>query len=1153
MAKKKGPTNYEIMDYISDLVNSGLYNSIDDAQNHAFKQIDELERHLKTLNDVTRQIKGTYDDLDKLSNRKYDLFNVKDWKEDLNKITDDYQAAQKNLIEMSQRFEAKWKGRTDEDIRRNQNEYLKDNNILLKAQAQNLELTKKLAAQAVEYYRQGYNVFDRFSARVEEVFKGINKGFGEIGTGFNKSIEAVKKWTKPWGDANQAAANYAKSIGLGSKGMQNLLSDTIRFAKDAKIGINFNKDIKEMLKLQQDYANSVGRNISLSDKQREAIAATSAIFGDQKTVEIFSKLENFGIDTNRASDFMTKMMNSAAKKGISLQKYSDNFNANLKMAQNYTFENGVKGVASMAEKATKLKLEMQTVAQFADKVNTVEGAITTGAKLQVLGGPFAQFADPLGMLYESNADAEGLMDRMINMFGNLGRFDKIKGQVDIGWDDRRKIRVASEAIGVNPTEMFEMIHAKGKRNEIANQMRGLGYSKDLQELIQNTATFDENGKAGVSLNGEFIGIDKLGGREQELIALNQNESEDIKEIAKLLRGWDDTMSGFKKQKDITQAGWVEKSGIGKGIMTMTALLGSSNIALNMIVGLLTAQSALNFGMGAFGMLRGGTRVGAGMFQNLRTNKFMKRNGLFGKNLKMTQRYKPNGIGNMTLHGGLTRQNMNKLILGNYAAKGRGLGINNASPVARGIMQRGAFNAGMPAFGAGIPSIAPHMMGGYGMGGYGMGGYGMGDYGMGSASMVRGNAGHMYTSDGLYLGRQTKKGFQTAKGFKLGTQGRIYTNDGTYVGQTLKNGTFKYSKAFGGGANGVAGGLKGMGGLIKGVGGGLLAGAGAMLGGALISGGMQWGASAIDNKRQKLIEEGKIKENSKEDLNRRMGSTALSWGGTAAGIGSLIGSFFGPLGTLIGAGAGALIGAGAGAIKGAIDKKRILEAEKLKEKISRFRNGQVLQGEYDNKTLSRFAKYVETNDSSVLTLEDIDALKQNGYDYNIIVRAKRFAKGTPNMDGKLNGVVSGPSHENGGVTTVSKNGIYEVEGGEAVIPKNVVNTLNRQDGKFMDNLIKGNVTLKPQTLNTNPLTVSSGLSNSPQVNSPSISEIKLSPLDININGSIKIDGGNGHKVDMTSELLKNPEFISNISLLVNRELNKMVNSRYNKENNMFKYI
>ena len=109
---------------------------------------------------------------------------------------------------------------------------------------------------------------------------------------------------------------------------------------------------------------------------------------------------------------------------------------------------------------------MQQIASFADKVNTLEGAVQVGASLQVLGGPFAQFGDALGMLNEGLNDVEGLMNRFQRMFQNFGKFNKETGQVDITAFNRQRIRAAAEAMGMDYNQVMESVQAQGRRKYI---------------------------------------------------------------------------------------------------------------------------------------------------------------------------------------------------------------------------------------------------------------------------------------------------------------------------------------------------------------------------------------------------------------------------------------------------------------------------------------------------------------------------------------------------------------------------------------------------------------------------------------------------------------------------------------------------------------
>lgn len=1183
-----------VQDWKDELQNSGAFTDAsgtfheEEANRHIQERLKIIEAEIKKWNELKFAIQGHYKELDRLSGKKYRLFNVPTWKEDLNNLEREYKHFFKNLQEESKLYNAKWGKATKKELRDRQDEWLKDNNHLVEMQKKSLEDVEKLAAKAMDSFRNGLNIFDRLTPHIEAMFKGMVKGVNETKDGLNKMWTAYKEWTEPWARANQVAADFSKNVGLGAAGMKNLLAETIRFANASQIGIKYNKSLEEMIKLQQEYANVVGRNISLADSYKESLAAMSAVMGDQKTADIAGKLENFGINPEETGRRIGKMFADASKKGIAFSKYSETFANNIKMAQNYTFANGVKGVASMAEKATKLRLEMQSVAQFAEKVSTVEGAITTGAKLQVLGGSFTQFADPLQMLYEGTSDTEGIQDRIINMFGNLGRFNKLTGEVEVSAFDRQRIKAAGEAIGVNSAELMDMIHAKGKRNEIANQMRGLGYSSELQELIMNTASFNENGQAGVSINGQFVGVDQLAGREQELIALNQSESEDIKEIATLLRGWDDTIQGAQKQKDIKQASWVEKSGLGSLGMRAIQYLGQANWALNTIVGLITTGKAINFGMGAYGTAAGVTRTGAAAFQRVRMNKWMKKMGLDGKNLKYSQRVVGKNIGTLIFPDGSGNRSAgvggvdnSALIRSGYESQGADLGISTGgvpldpNRVYGTFMSAPGYVAHTPSksSGAGTPSSGsvgtPNMMPTTGKGRArnatststtsqakpkGRGGvkpkkpkapkYALGIPGeqLQSNEVIRlkngqtvrlgefvtdsdkpNQAVHPKTKqritlndNGQYmLTQQGQRGFTNIG--QIDPEGGLRVNNDSVRGvRTSKKAAFKqWGRGALSSAKAMAPGMAAMGGAM------------------LLGAGLNMGASAVENKRQRDIAEGKYKENSNADWRKRNTSTALGWAGQGAAIGASIGMMFSPVGALIGAAAGGILGGIGGLIKGKSEQRKEQEKVRLLDKIASFRNGQRLTGEYDNVTLSRIAKYAETNDASHLTSSDLDKLRNNGNDYNIVLK-KKMAKG---------GFISGPSHSNGGVP-VSGTGV-ELEGGEFVV--------NRKDAIKNMHLLKSinsGTNITPMPLNTQSMSVYPNNSTS-SVSRIGATEISLKPLDINISGTIKLDLGKGKQIDISSELLNNTNFVRSISELVDKEVQRKINGGNIKESSINK--
>lgn len=453
----------------------------------------------------------------------------------------------------------------------------------------------------------------------------------------------VTKLTEPWAKADHAASQYAKTIGLAKKGMDQLRSSSIDNVVSGKIGAKYNMSTDELLRAQTNYVKGIGRNVRMSDADQENMAAMHAVMGE-RSGDLAAQFENFGLNMSSTAEHAGKMFAEASEAGISFEKYTDNVAKNIKIAQNYTFKNGLKGLESMAKKATAIKLDMQQVAALADKVSTVEGAIDVSAKLQVLGGPFAQMADPLGMLNEGLNDMEGLQDRMAKMIGGMGSFDKETGEVKVSSFNKQRIKAAAEAMGTSYDALMESVNAQAKRGEITKQISASATAsalpEEMQELIKNSGTF-KDGKAGVSIRGQFKSLDELSGDDYEALKKEtQTETQDIKDIAVDLRSIKDMREGYAKQREAVEAklfsalGSMEKwlTGIlaGWNVMHFTnALLRGILVAVSMAgkVGGLFGGGGSQMGSLGNGMGRRG-RVG-NLFNN-GTKWLSKKGGILGK-------------------------------------------------------------------------------------------------------------------------------------------------------------------------------------------------------------------------------------------------------------------------------------------------------------------------------------------------------------------------------------------------------------------------------------------------------------------------------------------------------------------------------------------
>lgn len=472
-------------------------------------------------------------------------------------------------------------------------------------------VTKELEYQNKKH-EEGVTLNERIEHQLEghlTGYKQIRKGLDETKKGFVGIFNVAKDIISTWGKVNQSTADYVRTIGGSAESMRKLTTETIRFVKEQSIGMKYNTSMEELVKLQESYNKSIGRSIALTNSQKETMAAMRKVAGDETTIKFAASLENFGLNPDEVGGVVGKMFETASKSGVAWSKYSDNFLNNIKTAQNYTFRNGLEGLQSMAKKAAEIKLDMKQAEAFANKVSTLEGAVKAGANLSVLGGSFAQFGNPLSMMYEGLNDMEGLQDRLINMFGNLGKWNSKTNMVDVSVFDKQRIRAAAEATGMDYSAIMDMIQAKGRSNQVQRQLQRFNFSGEEADFIKNQAQLDKNGNAFMTVQGKRKYLSDLSSSDiQLLMDTAGNDTDNIRTIAQTITGWNDAIEGLKKQKDAVKAGmgdyfgnWLKDTivGIGSNTQIMMGLVIAS-LGTSVLSNLLSSFNGLRNIVGGFG-------------------------------------------------------------------------------------------------------------------------------------------------------------------------------------------------------------------------------------------------------------------------------------------------------------------------------------------------------------------------------------------------------------------------------------------------------------------------------------------------------------------------------------------------------------------------
>ena len=595
---------------------------------------DNIDRLISLIENQNKNLENLIEENNKLRNSPFDMTSIERLNELSEKVVkklkifdDSFESAsnhfdglfndKKNLIEDIAKATEELKGKTGDDYTKSKECLDK----LIESAGDYYSLSNREQNELNKRQVEGINILDDWGEKWEQKTKAIRRGSSEISKGAKQIYQSVTKTLEPWSKANHAAMQYAKTMGMSQKTTDAYLKTTVSWASKNNIGLLFNKTSEELIKMQGKYSEVLGRNVQLTSEQKKDMLAMEAIIGEDNMMDIANNLENFGMGMSDSAAFVKKTFDTATKSGIAASKLTKTIQENIKRAQNYTFKNGLDGLTSMAKKAIQLKTDMSLVDGFIDKTSTVEGAISTGANLQVLGGSYAMGSDPLSMLYDSLNNVEGMFDRAVGMAQGKVFYNDKTGNFEMGAMDRYIMKQAATQMGIDPSKMIDVAFRKASLDKIEGQVKtnkNISNDKEMVELVKNLATWD-NGKAVVNIDGKDKAVSALTKDDKsKLEAMQRTDSQNLQEMAINLRSMNDIMSGVQKEKQNEQANIMK--GIGEKI---TNYLKNSTGLLN-VVSKIGAWGETIFGLG--GLLGGIWTTTIGIYRTLIGSGNLFRNG-----------------------------------------------------------------------------------------------------------------------------------------------------------------------------------------------------------------------------------------------------------------------------------------------------------------------------------------------------------------------------------------------------------------------------------------------------------------------------------------------------------------------------------------------
>ena len=358
-----------------------------------------------------------------------------------------------------------------------------------------------------------------------------------------KLAQATEKWLDNF---DKVTNDLGKSLGYTNRLQLDDFQQTMFVA--AQTAAKFGKTFEDAVKIQQNFAESTGRNRMFGEEDYlNSMRLSEYLGGDTGlTASYASEMEIFNSGVSDSVDMLGEVLEDVNRIGLNGRKYTKTLVENLKLAQKYNFKNGTKGLMEMAKWAENTRFNMNSLSSMLEKVSEggLEGVITQAAQMQVLGGHAAMNADPLAMMWERYNNPAAYGKRMQDMTKGFGEIDKKTGETTFSMNEQMIMENLAKAQGRSYEDVANEVRARNKREVVAKQLNG-NFNEDQQAFISNNATYNkETGQFQVKVKGSDGKY-----HDKEVSQITASDLEDIMPAdyqGKMLKNMDDVVDYLGK-------------------------------------------------------------------------------------------------------------------------------------------------------------------------------------------------------------------------------------------------------------------------------------------------------------------------------------------------------------------------------------------------------------------------------------------------------------------------------------------------------------------------------------------------------------------------------------------------------------------------------
>ena len=351
---------------------------------------------------------------------------------------------------------------------------------------------------------------------------GIDDALNEIPKGLSKTFDAFRKVAAELkGDISnlffgldEKASEVVGVLGQSrnyAEGIRQSLADAVpELASIAKDGKDFGAALEAAANAQKDITKSLQTNLLLTSRQMIDIATVSQAYSisSQELGDFVERFVTAGQSINNFPSALEKSANYARSMGVNVDATMEYISKNLERMNEFGFKDGVEGLGRMAARMAAMRIDLNAVYNFADKVFDPENAISMVAGFQRMGVAVGDLADPFRLMYLASEDVEELEKQIGKAVEKFSTFDEKSKTFKIAPYAKRDLRELSQMMGYNYEDLVKISQQAERFRIVGRDLKIGGVDEETKQFLANVAQYDEK-KGGFAVKLNMQGDTKL--------------------------------------------------------------------------------------------------------------------------------------------------------------------------------------------------------------------------------------------------------------------------------------------------------------------------------------------------------------------------------------------------------------------------------------------------------------------------------------------------------------------------------------------------------------------------------------------------------------------------------------------------------------------